>query len=160
MTFTESIIPVATAFLSGDFLLAAKDGLLQSQWALTIAGVLGLLVVIGTAWEASAIAGSMRRKGRARQPAKTPKPKDVFDEICSAHGLSPEEKRQLLDGAVFLNLESPAMLFVDAGLLNQLANSERVDAGEFRMLADRLFPPDVVPPKADLADLPQTPTIV
>jgi hypothetical protein len=153
MTSTESIIPVATAFLSSDFLLAAKDDLLQSGWTRKVAWILGLIVVMGTAWGASSIAGSIRRKGRIRQPSKTPEPKDVFDEICSAHGFSPEEKRQLLDGAVFLNLESPAMLFVDPGLLNQLANSERVDAGEFQMLADRLFPPDVIPPKADLADL-------
>ena len=153
MTSTESIIPVATAILTCDVLLAAKDGLLQSEWGRTVAWILGLIVVMGTAWGASAIAGSIRRKGRARQPSKTPEPKDVFEEICDAHGLSPEEKRQLLDGAFFLNLESSAMLFVDPGLLNQLANSERVDAGEFQMLADRLFPPDVIPPKADLADL-------
>ena len=153
MTSTESIIPVAIAFLSCDFLLAAKNGLLQSEWGRTVAWILGLIVVMGTAWGASSIAGSIRRKGRARQPSKIPEPKDVFEEICAAHELPPEEIRQLLAGAVSLNLKSPALLFVDSGLLNQLATSERGNAGEFRMLADRLFPPDVVPSKADRADL-------
>ena len=153
MTSTESIISVATEFLTCDVLLAAKDGLLQSEWGRTVAWILGLIVVMGTAWGASTIAGSIRSKGRARQPSKTPEPKDVFEEICDAHGLSLEEKSQLLAGTVSLNLESPALLFVDSGLLNQLATSERGNAGGFRMLADPLFPPDVVPSKADRADL-------
>lgn len=160
MTSTESIIPLATTLLSSDFLLAAKDGFLESQSARTVAWVLGLLVVMGTAWGASAISGSIRRKERAKQASKKSKPKDVFDEICSAHGLSPEEKRQLLGGAAVLNLVSPALLFVDSGLLNQLATSDREDAGAFRKLADRLFPPDTVPSEADLADLTETPTVV
>lgn len=160
MTSTESIIPVATSFLSSDFLLAANDGFLQSQSTRTVAWVIGLLVVMGTAWGAAAIAGSIRRKKRAEQSSKKSKPKGVFDEICSAHQLLPEEKRQLLRGAAVLDLVSPALLFVDSGLLNQLTTSDREDAGEFRKLADRLFPPDAIPSETDLADLTETPTVV
>ena len=49
MTSTESIIPVSTAILTCDVLLAAKDGLLQSEWGRTVAWILGLIVVMGTA---------------------------------------------------------------------------------------------------------------
>ncbi len=160
MTSTETIIPVAATFLYSDFLLAAQDSLLESQFARTLAWVLGLLVVLGTAWGASVISGSMRRKERENQSTKTPRTKDVFDEICTAQGLSDEEKYQLRGGAAVLNLMSPALLFVDSGLLNQLATSDREDAGEFRKLADRLFPPDAFPSEADLAELTESPAVV
>ena len=78
MTSTESITPIVSAVLSSDFLLAAKDGFLQSQSARTVAWVLGLLVVMGTAWGASAISGSIRRKERAKQSSKKTKPKGVL----------------------------------------------------------------------------------
>jgi hypothetical protein len=160
MTSTETILPVATTLLYSDLLLAAKDSLLESQSARTGAWILGLLVVLGTAWGASLISGSTRRKERAKQSTKTPKSKDVFDEICTAHGLSVEEKHQLRDGAAILNLVSPASLFVDSGLLNQLASSDREDAEEFRKLADRLFPRDANPSEADLAELTESPAVV
>ena len=157
---TDSISPfVGTAF-PFDCILAANVGFFESPTARAVAWVIGLLVVLGAAWGASVVSGAIRRKERAKQSAKQPKPKDVFDEICAAQGLSPEEKRQLLGGATILNLLSPALLFVDSGLLNQLAASDREDAGEFRKLADKLFPTEAGPSEADIADLTETPAVV
>jgi hypothetical protein len=153
MTSTETTMPVATTLLSSDFLLAGNDGLLESQFVRIVAWILGLLVVLGTAWGASAISGSICRNERAKPSAEPPRSEDVFDEICTALGLPLNEKRQLLDGASVLNLTSPALLFVDSGLLNQLAAADNEDSGEFRKLADRLFPPDAIPSEADLAEL-------
>ncbi|MDA0807578.1 MAG: hypothetical protein O3B68_06250 [Planctomycetota bacterium] len=141
-------------------LFAAETALLQSSSARTVAWILGLLIVLGTAWGASVISGSMRNKERAQQAKRQTKPADVFDEICQAQGLSAEEKRQLRDGAAILNLLAPALLFVDSSLLNKLATSDRDDAAEFRKLADRLFPPEASPSESDLAELTQTPTAV
>ncbi|MBL6704791.1 MAG: hypothetical protein ISQ06_01670 [Planctomycetaceae bacterium] len=141
-------------------LFAAETALLQSSSARTVAWILGLLIVLGTAWGASVISGSMRNKKRSQQAKRQAKPADVFDEICQAQGLSDEEKRQLRDGAAILNLLAPALLFVDSSLLNKLATSDRDDAGEFRKLADRLFPPEASPSESDLAELTQTPTAV
>ena len=160
MTPTDTIATSATSLLYSDFLLAAKPGLLDSPSARIVAWVVGLLVVGGADWGAAIVSGAMRRKERAKAASTAKKPKDVFDEICIAQGLSPEEKRQLLGGAAILNLTSPSLLFVDSGLLNKLATSDRSDAGEFRKLADRLFPPESIPSEADLAELTDAPAEV
>ncbi|MFT5095538.1 MAG: hypothetical protein ACI93T_004385 [Porticoccaceae bacterium] len=141
-------------------LLAAKTGFLESPSPRVGAWVVGLIVVLGAAWGAAIVSGAMRRKERAKQSKTSKKPKDVFDEICQAQGLTPADKHQLLGGATILNLPSPALLFVDSGLLNKLAPSDRDDAGEFRKLADRLFPPDSAPSESDLAELTETPATV
>lgn len=146
--------------LLSDSLLAAKTGFLESPSARIGTWVVGLIVVLGAAWGAAIITGAMRRKERAKQIKVSKKPKDVFDEICQAQGLTQEDKRQLLGGATILNLPSPALLFIDSGLLNKLATSDRDDAGEFRKLADRLFPPESNPTESDLAELTETPATV
>ena len=157
---TDNMAPfVGTAF-PFDCILAANVGFFESPTIRVAAWVIGLLVVLGTAWGASIISGRMRRKERAKQSVRPPKPKDVFDEICAAQGLSPEDKRQLLGGATILNLPSPALLFIDSGLLNQLADSDREDAGEFRKLAAKLFPAEAGPSDSDIADLTETPAAV
>ena len=87
------------------------------------------------------LADSVKHKKRVKKTAPVKKnPGNVFDEICMAHGLSSDHKRRLLAGAAELNLDSPALLFVDSALLHNLAASEHKDASEFRQLADRLFP--------------------
>jgi hypothetical protein len=143
-----------------DSLLAARTGFLGSPSARIGAWMVGLIVVLGAAWGASIISGAMRRKQRAKQSTSSKKCKDVFDEICQAHGLSSEEKRQLRGAATILDLLSPALLFVDSGLLNKLATSDRDDAGEFRKLANRLFPPNDIPSESDLAELTENPATV
>jgi hypothetical protein len=164
MTPTDAMTTPATSLLDLDFLLAAEPGLLDSSPARIAAWIVGLLVVIGAAWWAAIASGAMRRKERAiaasKSPGKAKKPKDVFGEICTAQGLSPEEERQLLGGAAILKLASPSLLFVDSGLLNKLVTSGRDDAGEFRKLADRLFPPELASSEADLAELTDTPAAV
>lgn len=146
--------------LLSDSLLAARTGFLESPSARIGAWVVGLIVVLATAWGAAIISGAMRRKEQAKQSKSSNQPKDVFGEICQAHGLTQEDKRQLLGGATILNLPSPALLFVDSGLLHKLATSDRDDAGEFRKLADRLFPPEANPTDSDLAELTETPATV
>jgi hypothetical protein len=160
MTPTDTITTLATSLLYSDFLLAAKPGFLESPSARIVAWIVGLLVVMGAAWGVTIVSGSMRRKEQAKAASLARKPKDVFDEICIAQGLSPEEKRQLLSGATILNLTSPSLLFVDSGLLTQLATSDRDDAGEFRKLTDRLFPPDSMPSESDLGEPAETPAAV
>lgn len=164
MTPTDAMTTSATSLLYSDFLLAAKPSLLDSSPARIAAWIVGLLVVIGAAWGAAIYFGAMRRKERAlaasKSPGKAKKPKDVFGEICMAQGLSPEEERQLLEGAAILKPSSPSLLFVDSGLLNKLATSGRDDAGDFRKLADRLFPPESAPSAVDLAELTDSPAAV
>ncbi|MFT5326817.1 MAG: hypothetical protein ACI8P0_004700 [Planctomycetaceae bacterium] len=154
MTPTDTV--TTTSLLYSDFLLAARSGLLDSPSARIVAWIVGLLVVIGAAWGAAIVSGAMRRK--AARTAK--KPKNVFDEICMAQGLSPKEKRQASRAAAILKLSSPSLLFVDSGLLTQLATSDRDDAADFRKLSDRLFPPDSIPSESDLAELTETPATV
>tara|TARA_R110002072_G_scaffold173600_2_gene328435 strand:- start:233689 stop:234150 length:462 start_codon:yes stop_codon:yes gene_type:complete len=139
---------------------AAETAFLQSSSARTVAWILGLLVVLGTAWAASSIAESVRRNERKKQQNGPAKTRDVFEEICQAQDLSVDEKKQLLAGAAILNLLSPALLFVDSSLLSKLAASDRDDAAEFRNLADRLFPPETSPSESDLAELTETPATV
>lgn len=146
--------------LLSNSLLAAKTGFLESPSARIGAWIVGLIVVLGAAWGAAIIAGAIRRKERAKQSKSSKKPKDVFDEICQAHGLSLQEKRQLRGAATILDLASPALLFVDSGLLSKLASSDHDDADAFRQLADRLFPPDTHPTESDLAELTESPATV
>ena len=126
---------------------AAETAFLQSSSARTVAWILGLLVVLGTAWAASSIAESVRRNERKKQQNGPAKTRDVFEEICQAQDLSVDEKKQLL-------------AFVDSSLLSKLAASDRDDAAEFRNLADRLFPPETSPSESDLAELTETPATV
>ncbi len=146
--------------LLSDSLLAAKTGFLESPSARVGAWVVGIIVVLIAAWGASMIAGAMRRKERAKQSKSSRKPKDVFDEICQAHGLSLQEKRLLRGAATTLDLPSPALLFIDSGLLSKLASSDHDDADAFRKLADRLLPPEANPTDSDLAELTETPATV
>ena len=139
---------------------AAEPAFLGSSKARIVAWILGLIVVVGTAWGASIVSGSMRRKERAMQRKGATKTSNVFDEICQAQRLSADEKRQLLGGAAILNLHSPALIFIDSCLLNKLATSDRDDAAEFRKLSDRLFPADASPSDSDLAELIETPIAV
>lgn len=159
MTLTGNIAPVTDTAFCFDFILAANVGFLESPTTRVVAWVIGLLVVLGAAWGAAIVSGSKRRKKQAKQSAKQPESKDVFDEICAAQGLLPEEKRQLLGAATTLELASPALLFVDSGLLNQLSASDRKDAGEFRKLAGKLFPAATGPSEEEIADLAETSTV-
>lgn len=139
---------------------AAEPAFLGSSKARIVAWTLGLLVVLGTAWGASAISESMRRKERARRKKAAANTKDVFEEICLAQELSVAEKRQLLGGAAILNLHSPALLFIDSSLLSKLAKSDCDDSAAFRKLSDRLFPANARPSKSDLTELTETPVAV
>lgn len=79
-------------------------------------------------------------KQSSKSKADPPKPKrSVFDDLCTAQGLSDQEKQQLQDGAATLELKNPALLFVDATLLEKLASSGTENAVDFLELADRLF---------------------
>ncbi|NQV28392.1 MAG: hypothetical protein HQ518_28910 [Rhodopirellula sp.] len=144
---------LASIFLLSTSLLAAEFELLRSPAARGVAWVVGLVSVVGAAWLASIVAGSIKRRTRAKQISTSKQSANVFDEICDAQGLIREEKRQLLDAATLLELPAPALLFIDSGLLNKLATSGRDDAGEFKKLADRLFPPAALLSESDLREL-------
>ena len=133
---------LASTFVLSDALLAAGLDFLQSPKARMVTWAVGIFLVLGIAWGAYMLADSVNRKKCVQKttPTKKKKPGDVFDEICTAHGLASDQKRHLLAGAAELNLDSPALLFVDPALLHNLAASEHKDASEFRQLADRLFP--------------------
>ena len=130
----------ASGLQLSSYLLAGETGYFHSPAARAVAWVVGIFLVLGTAWGASVVSDSIKRKKRAREAAEAKRRRTVFDEICSAQQLTPQEKRQLLDGAAILELQSPSLLFVDSGLLRKLASSDREDAGEFQNLALRLFP--------------------
>ena len=132
---------IASTFVLSGALLAAGPDFLQSPAARMASWAVGMLFVLGIAWGAYMLADSIKRKKRVQKKASIKKkPGNVFDEICTAHGLAGDQKRHLLAGATELKLESPALLFVDPALLNALATSGHNDADEFRQLADRLFP--------------------
>ena len=133
---------LASTFVLSDALLAAGLDFLQSPKARMVTWAVGIFLVLGIAWGAYMLADSVNRKKCVQKttPTKKKKPGDVFDEICTAHGLASDQKRHLLAGAAELKLDSPALLFVDSALLHNLAASEHKDASEFRQLADRLFP--------------------
>jgi len=148
MALLASTLALVSSLLANS-LLAAEASFLGSPTARVVAWIIGLFVVLGIAWGASIFFGSRKIKKRDKKVSAAKNSESVFDEICTAQGLSLNEKRRLLDGAATLKLDSPAFLFVDSGLLNELAASESEDASEFRKLADRLFPSNSVPDEAE-----------
>lgn len=122
-----------------DSLFAAEPGLLGSPAVKVIAWIVGLLAVLGIAWGASTAIDAISNRQR-RNKASQPSAGNVFDDLCIAQNISDDTKRLLHEGAAELQLDSPATLFVDSGLLKKLAASDREDASDFGELVEQLFP--------------------
>lgn len=141
---------LASTYVLSNALLAAGLDFLQSPNARMVAWAVGIILSLGIVWRAYLYVDSIKHKKRLTNKAPVKKkPGNVFDELCMAHGLADDQKRQLLAGAAELKLDSPALLFVDSALLNELAASGHKDASEFRQLADHLFPSEPEPTASD-----------
>ena len=118
--------------------LASGSDLLHSPAARGTALVIGIILLLAGSW---GIYFLTELQGR-RRTSKTSEPaRGVFEELCERHNLSDREQQLMRDAAGELDLTSPSFVFVDSTLLGKLAASDHEHADEYRVIAERLFPP-------------------